>query len=167
MGRALSMDLREPVLKACGGGLSARGAADRFGVSASTAIRWVQRARQGETEPCKTGRKHASALDVHEAFIIDLIEVTKDITLNKTVAQLHDERGLLVSRSGLNVWLRKHGFTYKKVRTRIEAELSRRLETAVGLARRAVGPRLHKACLYRRNGLLHQDGPPERPLAMR
>lgn len=114
MGQALSMDLRERVLKAWRGGLSARGAADRFGVSASTAIRWVQRARLGETEPRKTGRKHASALDAHEAFIVDLIEEQKDITLNEMVARLHDERGLLVSRSGLNVWLRKGGFTYKK-----------------------------------------------------
>ncbi len=114
MGCALSMDLRERVLKAWRGGLSARGAAERFGVSASTAIRWVQRARRGETQPRKTGRQHASALDVHEAFIVGLIEAQKDITLNEMVARLHDERAILVSRSGLNVWLRKHGFTYKK-----------------------------------------------------
>ena len=114
MGRALSMDLRERVLKAWRRGLSCRGAADRFGVSASTAIRWVQRARHGETQPRKTGRKHASALDAHEAFIVSMIEDQKDITLNEMVARLHGERGLLISRSGLNVWLRKHGFTYKK-----------------------------------------------------
>jgi transposase len=114
MGRALSIDLRERVLKAWRGGFSARGAAERFGVSASTAIRWVERARQGETQPRKTGRKHASALDAHEAFIVGLIEAQKDITLNEMVARLHDERSILVSRSGLNVWLRKHGFTYKK-----------------------------------------------------
>ena len=114
MGRALSMDLRERVLKAWRGGLSARGAADRFGVSASTAIRWVQRARQGEIQPRKTGRKHASALDAHEAFIVSMIEAQKDITLNEMVARLHNEHAILISRSGLNVWLRKRGFTYKK-----------------------------------------------------
>ena len=68
MGRALSMDLRERVLKAWRDGLSARRAGDRFGVSASTAIRWVERARQGEREPRKPGRKPASALDAHEAL---------------------------------------------------------------------------------------------------
>ena len=114
MGRALSMDLRERVLKAWRDGLSARRAGDRFGVSASTAIRWVERARQGEREPRKPGRKPASALDAHEAFIVDLIDAQKDITLNEMVARLHDERDILVSRSGLNVWLHKHGFTYKK-----------------------------------------------------
>ena len=53
MCRALSMDLRERVLKAWRCGLSARRAADRFGVSASTAIRWAERSRQGEREPRK------------------------------------------------------------------------------------------------------------------
>lgn len=114
MGRALSMDLRDRVLKSWRDGLSARRAADRFGVSASTAIRWIKRAKQGETQPRKPGRKHASALDAHEAFIVDLIEGQKDITLNEMVARLQDERAILVSRSGLNVWLRKRGFTYKK-----------------------------------------------------
>lgn len=114
MGRALSVDLRSRVLKAWRDGLSARRAADRFGVAASTAIRWVERARQGETQPRKPGRKHASALDAHEDFIVDLIAAQKDITLNEMVARLHDECGILVSRSGLNVWLRKRGFTYKK-----------------------------------------------------
>lgn len=114
MGRALSMDLRKRVLQAWRDGLSARRAADRFGVAASTAIRWVERAKQGETEPRKPGRKHASALDTHEVFIVSLIEEQKDITLNEMVARLHDERDVAISRSGLNVWLRKRGFTYKK-----------------------------------------------------
>ena len=40
MGRSLSLDLRERVTGAIAGGSSRRGAAERFGVSASSAIRW-------------------------------------------------------------------------------------------------------------------------------
>ncbi len=42
MGRALSSDLRVCVLKASQAGLSARGAAARFGVAPSTAIRLIR-----------------------------------------------------------------------------------------------------------------------------
>ena len=40
MAKALSVDLRERVIGAVEGGLSRRQAAERFGVSASSAIRW-------------------------------------------------------------------------------------------------------------------------------
>ena len=42
MGQPLSQDLRTRVVAAVSGGLSRRAAAERFGVSAATAIRWVQ-----------------------------------------------------------------------------------------------------------------------------
>lgn len=42
MGQPLSHDLRTRVVAAVSGGLSRRAAAERFGVSAATAIRWVQ-----------------------------------------------------------------------------------------------------------------------------
>ena len=92
MGRALSNDLRERVLKASQEGVSARQAAARFGVSASSAIRWIARARQGETEPRKTGRKRTSRLDPHDGFIVALIEDRKDITLDEMVVRLAEDR---------------------------------------------------------------------------
>jgi transposase len=46
MARAYSIDLRERVVAAEASGLSCRGAAERFGVSVSTAIRWVERYRR-------------------------------------------------------------------------------------------------------------------------
>ena len=50
MGKGLSEDLRARVIAAVEGGVSRRAAAARFGVSASSAIRWVREWRQ-------TGRK--------------------------------------------------------------------------------------------------------------
>lgn len=113
MGRSLSSDLRERVLKASAAGLSARKCALRFGVAASTAIRWIGRAAKGETAPRKPARR-PSRLDAHETFIVAMIEAQRDITLDEMVIRLADERDVGIGRSMLSKWLRSHGFTYKK-----------------------------------------------------
>jgi transposase len=113
MGRALSNDLRKRVLKASEAGLSARKCAERFGVAASTAIRWIDRAAKGETEPRKPA-KRVSRLDAHTAFVVTMIGEKKDITLDEMVVRLADERDVGIGRSMLSKWLRSRGFTYKK-----------------------------------------------------
>ncbi|MER9791705.1 IS630 family transposase [Mesorhizobium sp. M0213] len=114
MGRALSGDLRSRVLKASDEGMSARQAAARFGVGVSSAIRWIARAKIGELAPRPQGRRRASSLDAHEAFIVGLIEERKDITLNEMVERLVTEQSVRISRSALSAWLRGHGWTFKK-----------------------------------------------------
>ena len=114
MGRALSGDLRLRVLKASDAGMSARQAAVRFGVGVSSAIRWIARAKTGELTPRPQGRRRASSLDAHQAFIIGLIEERKDITLNEMVGRLAAERSVRISRSALSAWLGRHGWTFKK-----------------------------------------------------
>lgn len=113
MGRALSHDLRERVLKSSQAGLSARKCAERFGVAASTAIRWIERAAKGETTP-RTPPRRVSRLWSHADFIDGMIEDRKDITLDEMVARLGGERGVKIGRSMLSKWLRSRGFTYKK-----------------------------------------------------
>jgi len=52
MGKPLSLDLRERVVAAVDGGLSRRKAAERFGVSISSAIRWTSlQRRTGDVRP--------------------------------------------------------------------------------------------------------------------
>ena len=114
MGRGLSKDLRIRVVQACDGGLSARRAAERFGVAASTAIRWVARARAGELDPRPMGNRKGSRLDPHSAYILGLIEAQKDITLDEMVVRIAEERGVRIGRSALSNWLRRQGYTYKK-----------------------------------------------------
>ncbi|TCN27557.1 transposase [Sinorhizobium americanum] len=114
MARALSVDLRNRVLAASAGGMSARSAAARFGIGISTAIAWIANARQGQVSAAKQGRPGVSRLDAHETYIIDMIETSKDITLNEMVARLNEERSVAIGRSAVDVWLRKRGFTFKK-----------------------------------------------------
>lgn len=113
MGRALSHDLRERVLKASRGGLSARKCAERFGVAASTAIRWIDRAAKGETIP-RTRATRGSRFWPHAEFVDAMIEDRKDITLDELVVRLAGERDVQIVRSALSAWLRSRGFTYKK-----------------------------------------------------
>ena len=56
MATALSVDLRSRVIAAVDGGMSRRRATSRFGVSYSSAIRWVQQAREsGDITPKPQG----------------------------------------------------------------------------------------------------------------
>lgn len=114
MARALGDDLRLRVLKASAEGASARSAAARFGVGISSAIRWIARAKIGELSPRPQGRKGGSRLDAHADFIVGMIEVCPDITLNEMVARLGAERSMRIGRSALSDWLRGHGWTFKK-----------------------------------------------------
>lgn len=115
MARAYADDLRMRVLEAVAAGASARSAAARFGIGVATAIVWARRARQdGERAARRQGKPRGSRLDDHEAFIIEMIDAAKDITLNEMVARLKAERVLAVERSALSTWLRGRGWTFKK-----------------------------------------------------
>ncbi len=71
--------------------MSARPAAARFGIGISTAIAWIASARQGQVSAAKQGRPGGSRLDDHEAFIIGMIEASKDITLKEMVLRLEED----------------------------------------------------------------------------
>lgn len=114
MARALDDDLRLRLLKASAAGLSARQAAARFEVGVSTAIRWIARAKDGEPTSRPQGWRRPSALDAHAAFVIELIEKRKDVTLDEMVALLSAERQVRISRSAIGAWLRGRGWTFKK-----------------------------------------------------
>lgn len=106
MARALSDDLRMRVLKASAAGMSARQAAGRFGVGVSTAIRWIARAVEGEPTSRPQGWRRPSLLDAHEAFVVEMIDERKDVTLDEMVERLLAERQVSISRSALGAWLR-------------------------------------------------------------
>lgn len=125
MSRAYGNDLRERVLNAADAGASARSVAARFGIGVVTAIVWIRRAREtGERTARRQGQPGGSRLDAHEAFIVSMIETTKDITLNEMVARLREDLGVVISRSGLSIWLRGRGWTFKNFPQSLQAHLS-------------------------------------------
>ena len=83
MSKALSVDLRERVVAAIDGGVSCRQAAERFGVSASSAIRWRALVRkQGDVRPGPLGGDRRSGrIESHAELILGLLECQSDITL--------------------------------------------------------------------------------------
>ncbi|MGO7631736.1 IS630 family transposase, partial [Rhizobium ruizarguesonis] len=88
--------------------------AARFWVAISTAIRWSERAKDGEPTSRPQGWRRPSALDAHEAFVVERIEDRKDVTLDEMVERLSVERQLISSRSACGAWLRGRGWTLKK-----------------------------------------------------
>ena len=72
MSKALSVDLRDRVVTAIEGGLSCRQAALRFGVSASSAIRWRMLARtKGDVRPGPLGGDRRSGrIEAHAALSV-------------------------------------------------------------------------------------------------
>ena len=75
MTKPLSKDIRERLVSAVEGGLSRRSAAKRFGVAASTAIKWVdQWRRTGDVGPRPQGGDHLShRIEVHAGEILALV----------------------------------------------------------------------------------------------
>src|SRR3954453_16270635 len=85
MSKALSLDLRTRVLAAIAGGLSCRQAAQRFGVSASSAIRWrALEGIQGDARPkALCGDRRSGRIEARAGLILALVEETPDITLEE------------------------------------------------------------------------------------
>ena len=119
MGRPYSLDLRERVVAAVEkDGLSARQAAARFGVGASTAIRWVGRSREtGSVSPGKMGGHKPKAISgAHRVWLLRRIE-ERDFTLRGLVGEFA-ERGLKVDYRSVWNFVHAEKLSFKKKRRR-------------------------------------------------
>jgi transposase len=117
MPKPLSHDLRTRVLAAIDAGLSCRAAAERFGVSAASAIRWQARRRAGEgTRPKPQGGDRLShRTEAHAGLIRAVLDEVPDITLPELKTRLAD-KGAYVSVAALWRFCRRHKITRKKRR---------------------------------------------------
>jgi transposase len=121
MTKPLSNDIRERLVSAVDAGLSRRSAAKRFGVAASTAIKWVdQWRRTGDVGPRPQGGDHRShRIEAHAGEILAWVEGTPDITLGELAEHLDEVHGLTVAQSTVWRLLDRHGMTFKKNRARL------------------------------------------------
>src|SRR5215467_11215868 len=105
-------------------GGSRREAAEQFQVSASSAIRWMQRFRKdGVCEPMPRGGS-TSPLEKYSVQILALIREQRDLTLNEIVSVLHRRR-IPGSRSASRFFARQ-GITFKKKPAGGRAQAGRR-----------------------------------------
>ena len=118
MGRAYSQDLRDRVIDAVENeGVSCRAASRRFGVSESSAIKWLQRYRKtGQRTPVGTGGHRPSALAPHLGFIEAVRRDKPDITLQGLCDRLMAERGVKADTGMMSRFFKRVGITVKKRR---------------------------------------------------
>jgi transposase len=136
MSRAYSEDLRIRLVRYVEGGASRRAAAKLFGVSASIAIKWMQRWRVKRSVAASPIRGHRRAvLDKHGDWLMELITEKPDITLTEIAAKLA-RRGVRASLSTIWSFYDRHGFSFKKKRLRIRTGSSRRGGRPRALAKR-------------------------------
>jgi transposase len=113
MAKAYSKDLRERVIEAIEAGSSRRAAAERFSISASSAIKWMQRWRAGASVAAKPSGGSRSPLDDHAAVLLGLVAAQRDLTLDE-VRDLLKDSGIVTSRTAVWRFFDRHGIGFKK-----------------------------------------------------
>ena len=113
MPKSLSGDLRERVIEAVQAGASRREAAERFEISASAAVKWLQRWRDHGVCVAKPRGGSRSILEDHAERILALVGEQPDRTLDELVAAMRKRR-IPGSRSALWRFLDRHDITFKK-----------------------------------------------------
>jgi transposase len=134
MASSYSQDLRDRVIEAVEKeGMSRRAAALRFGVSESSAIKWVRRWRStGSRAPAGTGGHRPSALKPHIEFLKGVLTEKPDITLAAIAKRLLAERSVKADTSMLSRFFRREGVTFKKRRWSPASKIGR-TSAATGL----------------------------------
>ena len=122
MVQALSLDIRNRVVKAVDAGASCNGVAKRFDVAPSTVIKLMAHVTAtGSVAPKQMGGYCKRKLAAHGAVVMELVQATPDATLDELVAALA-KRGIAASRSGLDRYFHDIDWSYKKNSARRRAK---------------------------------------------
>jgi len=117
MGKSYSSDLRDRVMALVDAGHSRRAAARHFGVSASFAVKLMQRVRRlGTGAAAHPGRPPGGSwLDAYAAFLVGAVEAKPDITMPELATRLKEAHEVTANPAVLSRFLCRRGFTYKKM----------------------------------------------------
>ena len=139
MARSLSGDLRWRVVEAVRTGLSRRQAAERFGVSAASAVRWVAAWRRTGRVVAKAqgGDRRSGRIEALGGEILGALKAKVDMTLDELAAMLRRRHRARFAPSTIWRFLDRHGMTVKKNGARSRAGQARRRRAARRVARRA------------------------------
>jgi transposase len=113
MPRPCSLDLRMRVLREVEAGASRREAAECVEVSASSAIKWMQRLNETGSIAAKPSGGSISPLEAHAAVLLGLIAEQADLTLDEIVAVMRKRR-IAGSRSAVWRFFKRHNVSFKK-----------------------------------------------------
>ena len=137
MVRPYSVDLRERVVRFVVAGHSRHAAAAHFGVSVSSAIKWVAAyLASGILTPKPLGGRRFSKLDPHRGFLVATVGKEPDITMPELAAALA-AKGTTVDPASISRWLRRNNYRYKKSPAGERARSLRRPGGSGGVERNA------------------------------
>jgi transposase len=123
MAKPLSEDLRIRVIRAVEGGMSRRAAAERFGVSPASAVRFVREWRESGATSAKPqgGDQRSHRIEAHREVILGAIKAKPDLTLAEIAEMLESKLGASFAPSSVWRFLDRHAITFKKNRARRRA----------------------------------------------
>ena len=118
-------------------GLSCRAAAERFGVSAASAIRWRDRQKKaGDFTPQKQGGdRRARRIEEHSQLILDAVAAKSDITLVELRGKLM-EHSVAAGVASLWRFFKRRKITLKKNGARRRTTTQRYQRGPRGMVRR-------------------------------
>ena len=92
MPKPYSVDLRARVIEDVETGASRHEAAERYGISPSVVVIWVQRFEETSSVAAKPSGGSISPLEQHPKFLLGLIANQPDLTLDEIVAAMRKRR---------------------------------------------------------------------------
>jgi transposase len=113
MPKPYSADMRERVIARVESGASRREAGDHFDISASAAVKWMQRWRDTGSSAAMPCGGSTSPLEKRANWLLALIAKQPDLTLDEVFAAM-GKRGIAGSRSALWRFFARHEITFKK-----------------------------------------------------